>query len=467
MNKWRWISLFIGIGWFSLPFLLPIEGLAFEARVTMAIFLIAAWYWITEPIPIYVTSLMIVFLQVFLLSNQSLILNRIGSTDGIKPPSYESILGTLSHPIIILFLGGFVLARAASKYQMDKMIIRVFLKPFGSSPAAVLAGIILVTSALSAFVSNTATTAMMMTVIFPLVAQMKEDDGFRVALALSIPFAANIGGIITPIASPPNAVVLSALEAQGKSISFTDWMIMMLPIIVVTLFFFWFLLVKMYPTKARFNVQFGKDEAQKMGWRLFWLYFVSALTVILWFTEALHGIPSALIALIPVIGLTAFGLIDRDDIRGLSWEVLWLVAGGISLGSSMKQTGLAEWIVMQMPLQGVGVIGIFIVIALAGWLLATFMSHTVTASLLIPVVISLFTSGMLENAPPLEIMGLTVVCASSLGMMLPISTPPNAIAAATGLVSSKSMMKIGFLVGLMECGLLLVIARYYWPWILG
>ncbi len=467
MNKWRWISLFIGLVWFSLPLLFPIEGLAFEARVTMAIFLIAAWYWVTEPIPIYVTSLLIVFLQVFLLSDQSLILNRIGFTEGVEAPTYDRILGTLSHPIIILFLGGFVLARAASKYQMDRMIIRVFLKPFGSSPAAVLAGSILVTSALSAFVSNTATTAMMMTVIFPLVAQMKEDDRFRIALALSIPFAANIGGIITPIASPPNAVVLSALEAQGRSISFTDWMILMLPMVVVTLIFFWFLLVKMFPTKARFDVRLEKSDDQKIGWRLYWLYFVSAATVALWFTEALHGIPSALIALIPVIGLTAFGLIDRDDIRGLSWEVLWLVAGGISLGSSMKQTGLAEWVVMQMPLQGVGTIGIFLVIALAGWLLATFMSHTVTASLLIPVVISLFTSGMLDNAPPLEILGLVVVCASSLGMMLPISTPPNAIAAATGLVTTKSMMRAGFLVGLFECGLLLVIARYYWSWILG
>jgi sodium-dependent dicarboxylate transporter 2/3/5 len=470
MSKWRLIALLLGIFWFGLPWLLPLSELPFEARTTMGIFLIAAWYWVTEAIPIYATSLMVILLQVFILSEESAILRYVGSSEGIEPQSYQGYLAILANPIIILFLGGFVLARAAVKYQLDRTLMRLFLKPFGGSPAGVLAGLILITSVVGSFVSNTATTAMVMTVVFPLVAQMEPGDRFRIGLALSIPFAANIGGLITPIASPPNAVVLAALENQGIHISFSSWVLLMLPLVAIMLVILWYLLLRLYPTKVHFNVQFESDGAP-LEKKRYWVYPIFTLTVLLWMSESLHGIPSSLVALIPIVLLTAFGLIDRDDIRGLSWEILWLVAGGIALGVSLRETGLAEWMVLQAPLDGLGMLGLLAVIAITGGVISNFLSNTVTASLLIPVVISLVTGGMpnMEADTPLmmTVMGLVVVCASSLGMTLPISTPPNAIAISTGLVNPISMMRVGLIVGLIEGALLLLMARFYWPWILS
>ncbi len=469
MSWWRWTALFLGVFWFGLPWLLPLSELPFEARVTMGIFLIAAWYWVTEAIPIYATSLMVILLQVFILSKESAILRYVGSSEGIEPQSYQNYLAVLANPIIILFLGGFVLARAAVKYQLDRTLMRVFLKPFGGTPAGVLAGLILITSVVGSFVSNTATTAMVMTVIFPLVAQLEPGDRFRIGLALSIPFAANIGGLITPIASPPNAVVLAALEDQGVHVSFSKWMLLMFPLVAVMLIILWYMLLRMYPTKARFNVHFERERTQEERKR-YWVYPIFTLTVLLWMSESLHGIPSSLVALIPIVLLTAFSLIDRDDIRGLSWEILWLVAGGIALGVSLRETGLAEWMVLQAPLGGLGVLGLLTVVVVTGGVITNFLSNTVTASLLIPVVISLVTggiSGVPGDMSLIIVMGLTVVCSSSLGMTLPISTPPNAIAISTGLVNPVSMMRAGLMIGVLEGALLLLMARYYWPWILS
>lgn len=462
MKIWRIVALLIGMSLFAVALMVPMPGLVLEARLALAIFAIAAWFWVSEPIPIYATSLMVIFMQVLLLSKEG-VMRFMAPT--YAPPAYDHFMATLSHPIIILFLGGFVLARGAVKYQLDRTLIRVFLKPFGSKPNSVLAGLIVLTSAIGAFMSNTATTAMMMTVILPLVAQMESGDRFRIALALAIPFAANIGGLITPIASPPNAVVLAAIGNYGVEISFTEWIGLMFPLVAVTLTILWYLLCKMYPTQAQFNVEIEKESNPSK--KRFSMYFVFGLTVLLWMTEAIHKVPSALVALVPVVLMTASGLIDRDDIRGLSWEVLWLVAGGIALGVSLRDTGLAEWVVTSIPMGGVGAFGILVMIIVVGGLISNFLSNTVTASMLIPIAISLVTGGALQDVPSLEILALTVACASGLGITLPISTPPNAIAIASGLVSPREMMKTGILIGVIQGMLLIVVARYYWPFILG
>lgn len=462
MKFWRIVSILFGVILFGAALWVPLPEVALEARMALAIFVIAAWFWVSEPIPIYATSLMVILMQVLLLSREGFMRFVEPTYD---PPGYDHFMATLSHPIIILFLGGFVLARGAVKYQLDRTLIRVFLKPFGTKSSSVLAGLILLTSGIGAFMSNTATTAMMMTVILPLVAQMESSDRFRIALALAIPFAANIGGLITPIASPPNAVVLAAIGNYGIRISFTQWIVLMLPLVAVTLTVLWYLLCKLYPTQTTFNVEIERENNPSR--KRYWMYLVFGLTVLLWMTEALHKVPSSLIALIPVVLLTASGLIDRDDIRGLSWEVLWLVAGGIALGVSLNETGLAEWLVMSIPMGGVGAFGILVMIVVVGGLISNFLSNTVTASLLIPIAISMVTGGVFQDVPSLEILALLVACASALGMTLPISTPPNAIAIASGLVSSREMIKVGVMIGIIEGTLVLLVARFYWPWVLA
>jgi sodium-dependent dicarboxylate transporter 2/3/5 len=237
------------------------------------------------------------------------------------------------------------------------------------------------------------------------------------------------------------------------------------PLVAATLIVLWYLLYRLYPTKAVFNVQI--EQVTNLSAKRYWVYLIFGITALLWMSEAWHGVPSSLIALIPIVVLTATGIIDRDDIRGLSWEVLWLVAGGIALGISLRDTGLAEWIVQQVPLAQFGSFGVVCVVVVVAGMLSNFLSNTVTASLLIPITISMATGGVLADAPSLQVLALTVACASGIGITLPISTPPNAIAIASGLVSAREMMKVGFLMGILQAVFLLVVARFYWPLIFG
>jgi len=194
------------------------EGLSREGHIALAIFLLAAVFWMLEPVPIYATSLLVIFLQVMLLSSQGALVSLgMAPFEGVNFTLFTS---TLAHPIILLFLGGFMLAAAAVKFNLDKTITRLVLKPFGTKPMMIVCGLMLVTALLSAFMSNTATTSMMMTVILPVIAALKPEDRLRIGVALCIPTAANIGGIATPIGTPPNAIVLAALANEGIRIPF-------------------------------------------------------------------------------------------------------------------------------------------------------------------------------------------------------------------------------------------------------
>ncbi len=180
------VSILIGIIGFIIPFFLNIPGLSEAGHVALSIFIIAALFWMLEPVPIYATSIMVILLQVFFLSKQGVLFPKV--TPEYSPDSYTEFMGTLANPIIILFLGGFVLADAAVKYDLDKNFTRILLKPFGSNPKFIILGLMVVTALLSAFMSNTATTAMMMTVILPIIAKTEASDPLRIGIALSIPF---------------------------------------------------------------------------------------------------------------------------------------------------------------------------------------------------------------------------------------------------------------------------------------
>ncbi len=463
INK-QTIGIFVGIIGLVIPFFLSIEGLSQAGHVTLGIFFLAAAFWMLEPVPIFATSIMVILLQVLLLSKEGLIFKTV--TEEYAPDSYTMFMGTLANPIIILFLGGFVLAGAAIKYNLDKNLTRVLLKPFGTNPKYILLGLMVATAFLSAFMSNTATTAMMMTVILPIIAQISKTDPLRTGLALCIPFAANIGGIATPIGTPPNAVVIGALSQQGIDIPFGQWMALATPLVVVVLIFAWFLLLKVFkPNTTVITIDMaGKLNKSKNA---IILYAVFAITVVLWITESFHGVKSAIIALIPVVLLTLTGVVSKEDIRKLPWEVLWLVAGGISLGISMKSTGLAEWIVQSIEWSAFGPVVLIALFGIVSLLIANFLSHTVTATLLIPLAIIMATSGIAGDGFNLVIVSLVIGISASLAMLLPISTPPNAIAMSTGTIRTVDMAKTGFVIGLLGFSIVVLYALFYWPLLLN
>lgn len=376
--------------------------------------------------------------------------------------SYSDFYGTLASPIIMLFLGGFALAAAAVKFGLDRSLTRVLLSPFGKRPAMVCLGLMICTATLSAFMSNTATTAMMMTVVLPIVGSIAPGDPFRKCVALAIPVAANIGGIATPIGTPPNAIALAALKESGINISFSTWMVMAVPFTIALLVFAWWMLLVLFKPEAE-QLEVKLSGSFDKSAKAISAYLIFAATVLLWVTEKLHGISTTMVAFLPIAILPALGVLDKKDIRGFSWEVLWLVAGGISLGLSLKSTGLAVWLIGLVSWSSLGALGVVIVFGVVGYLVANLISHTVSATMIMPLAITvgaaLASAGDFNLAA--SIVSITAII--SIAMVLPISTPPNAIAMATGIIETKDMAKVGVVVGVAGVALAIVFGLVYWP----
>lgn len=453
------LGLLLGLGALILLPMASFADLSPAGHLTLGIFVFAAVFWITEPIPIYVTSLAVILLQVILLSDKGLTLSLLPDPEEIT--DYRDFFGTLAHPILILFLGGFSLAKAAEKYALDRNLTRILLKPFGQKPMRVALGVMLVTGILSAFMSNTATTAMMMTVALPIVAKVPASDPFRRLIALSIPVGANIGGIATPIGTPPNAVALAALAKQGVVIPFSTWMMLATPLVVVSLLAAWWGMCRMFrPDLEKFEMEI--EGSFDTAPRALALYVVFAVTVGLWVTEKLHGIPSAIVAFLPMVFLPAFGVLDKFDLRSLAWEVLFLVAGGISLGLSLQSTGVASWLIGLVSWDAFSLFALVVLFALVGFTVGNLISHTVSATILVPIAITLLGSSGSEGAGlviPTAVIGIIV----SFSMILPISTPPNAIALATGMIETQDLAKAGILVGGIGIVATLIFGFLLWP----
>ena len=440
---WTFISFFLA---FLVGYLLWDSDMPRQAVLMSSIFVLAGLLWVTEALPLFATALVVISLEIILIANPGEWAG-LGRVDGLNP-DYKTFLNPIADPVIILFLGGFILAQASVKEGIDKALASNILKIFGSRPRTVMLGLMVITSIFSMWMSNTATTAMMITLTVPLMAQIPETDPFRKGLVLCIPFAANIGGLGTPIASPPNAVAVGFLKNVGIDITFLEWMMIAIPLVVVMLGFSWLLLWNLYKPKNRFRLS---SEHHKIDGRGIYVMFIFSLTIILWLADTWHGLPTAVVALVPVVGFTTTGIIRRSDINALEWHILILIAGGISLGLGLKVTGLDLIIVDLIPKES-GFI--FPILIFATVLLSTFMSNTAASNLLIPLGVS-FAIGLQDQQLAMEI-GLGVALAASMAMSLPISTPPNAIAYAKGTLRSRDFAKAGVVVGILAVALILL-----------
>ncbi len=458
INRRELSQIFIYLICFGLPLLcmilpagfFPIENLTVIEQRIIAIFFLAAFCWILEPIPIHATSILIIFLELILVSDTSL--EWVRSTEGTAL-SYRDIMGAFASPIIMLFLGGFFLAKAATKFRLDTNLARILLRPFGTQPRWVMLGLMFITAFFSMFMSNTATTAMMLSILVPILAVLPEGDKGRTGLALSIPLAANIGGIGTPIGTPPNAIALKYLTG-ADSISFGEWMSFGVPLALVLLLISWLLLMVVFPFQSdriELNIK-GRFLKNRKAWTV---YATFLLTIILWLTDFLHGINAYAVAILPVAVFLATDIINKEDMKKLSWDILWLVSGGIALGYGLDQSGLAEHLVTSIPFEGMSIYTVIGGSALLAMVMANFMSNTATANLLLPIIAALAVAlpGISQIGGSTTIV-LAVALSASLGMALPISTPPNALAHATGEIQTAQMAKMGILVGIIGIGLI-------------
>ena len=448
------IILFIPVEYFG------IAGLTIVEKRVIALFVFAALFWILEPIPIFATSVLIIVLELIMISNKSLILFQNNDNPELFGSliSYADIMGTFASPIILLFLGGFFLAMAATKFRLDQTLAKAMLKPFGTNPKKVMLGLMIITAVFSMFMSNTATAAMMLSILAPVLLLFPDNDKGKIAFALSIPVAANIGGIGTPIGTPPNAIAMKYLTG-GDAIGFGEWMSFAVPFVIVLLLFAWLLLNMLFPSEQK-SIKLDIKAKALTNRSAKIVYFTFGFTILLWLTDFLHGMNSYVVAMIPVAVFISTGIISKEDLKKISWDVLWLVSGGIALGLAMEKSGLILHLIESIPFAEYSAVFIIGGAALLALIMSNFMSNTATANLLMPLLAALGTSLQhIQNMGGVSAIIITAALACSMGMVLPISTPPNALAHGTGFVKTKNMAQVGIIIGIV--GLLLAYLTVY------
>jgi sodium-dependent dicarboxylate transporter 2/3/5 len=316
-------------------------------------------------------------------------------------------------------------------------------------------GVMAITAFLSMWLSNTATAAMMLALVIPITERLPQDDRYRQALILSIPFAANVGGLGTPIGSPPNAIALQYMQQVGLDPGFLAWMTIGVPGVVVMLALSWAVLLFFFRGSAGRLV--GQEESlQILRGRTFYVVIgTTAVTVLGWMTSAIHGHTSGTVALIPVLVFFASGILTVKDLRSLSWDVLILMGGGLCLGMAISQSGLAEWLIGLLPVQGLPVYWLMVLFATVACIMSAVMSNTATANLIMPIILGL-------GVQPLSPLLIAAAFACTLAMPLPVSTPPNAMAFSSGQIVVSDMVKPGLLLTVL--GVALVFSTGYWWW---
>ena len=438
--------------WFGIPDLTVIE------QRVIACFCFATLMWIMEAVPAWNTSVAIIVILLFCCSDSSLTYMVSGYADGDLGTliSYKKLMACFADPIIMLFIGGFILAIAATKSGLDVKLAKVMLKPFGTKSENVLLGFLLVTGIFSMFLSNTATAAMMLTFLAPVLKSLPANGKGKICLAMAIPIGANIGGIGTPIGTPPNAIALKFLndpEGLNMNIGFGQWMMIMTPFAIALLFIAWIMLQKMFPFTQK-TIELKIEEAEKKegwySWQSVVVYVTFAITILLWMLDKITGVNSNVVAMLPVGVFSICGIITRTDLEEINWSVLWMVAGGFALGVALQDTGLATHLIQTIPFDTWPPVIMIVGSGVLCYAMANFISHTATANLLVPILAVAGTScaANLAGLGGVSTLLIGVALGSSLAMVLPISTPPNALAHATGLIEQKQMVRTGLIMGI-------------------
>ena len=382
----------------------------------------------------------------------------------------KEIMASFADPIIMLFLAGFILAIAASKSGLDTLLAKNMIRPFGKKSENVLLGFLFITGIFSMFISNTATAALMLTFLAPVFASLPANGKGRIALTMSIPLAANLGGIGTPIGTPPNMIAMKFLndpDGLNLGISFGQWMLIMGPLVIILLLICWRVILYFFPFSKKTIELEIKGEIHR-GWRMYVVIATFIITILLWIIpKEVTGINTNTVSMIPMGIFAITGVINAKDLQQIDWSVIWMVAGGFALGLGMNGSGLADVAIESIPFGSWSPIVILIVSGLICYFLSNFISNTATAALLMPIlaVVCRAMGNKLDVIGGTSTVLIGVAIAASTAMCLPISTPPNAIAYSTGLIEQKDMLKAGLVCGIISLvlgyGLLFVVGELH------
>lgn len=401
--------------------LVAVSSLGVAGRAT-AIAGVCLALWLTGQVPVWAPTLLLWAATAALL----------GSSD--EKFSLLAILRWSADPVLALFLGGFALAAAAQRHGIDRMLASFALRRAGLSATRLIAASALATALLSMWMSNVAAAALMLNAFKPIWGREPEHSPLRRSLLLAIALAADVGGIATPIGTGANGIAMAAV-AKDKPISFVHWMAFGVPLafgLVVAAIALIVVRLKPAPLAASLDAPKAPASAEHSGSDAIThsptarraLGVVFGLTILLWISEPLHGIPAWLVALGAVAALLTLRILPLRKLLTIDWSTLLLVAGGIGMGGLLDRSGIVNGLAASLPLASYAPVVATFVLCLVSALLAAVMSNTGTAALMIPLALSL-------NPTPST--AILIAVAASLGMPFVVSTPPNAMAVAAGL----------------------------------
>ncbi|KAL8829812.1 MAG: hypothetical protein Q9170_006014 [Blastenia crenularia] len=392
-----------------------------EQQNCLALLVFTSLLWATEVIPLFVTSLLVPFLVVIL---------RIVRSDDkphhrLDPPeATKYVFASMWTPVIMLLLGGFTIAAALSKYNIAKLMATFVLSKAGTKPRTVLLVNMFVAMVASMWISNVAAPVLCFSIIQPLLRNLPNDSNFSKALILGIALASNIGGAASPIASPQNIIALQNMSPQP---SWGAWFAVSLPVCSITIVLIWLLLLATFQPGKGTTIAPIRPMKDKFTGVQYFISGITLLTIILWCVshqlEAVFG-DMGVIAILPMVAFFGSGILTKEDFNNFLWTIVILAAGGLSLGKAVSSSGLLHTIAgaITEKVAGLSLYGMLVVFCALILVVATFISHTVSALIILPLVHQV-GAGMQDPHPNLLVMASVLICSAAAG--LPTSGFPN------------------------------------------
>ncbi len=473
MSKTKLLGLLLGpISFVLILCFFHPEGLSKEANAVLASTVWIAIWWITEAIPIAVTALL------------PLVLFPL--TGGLD---LSATSGSFGHKYVFLYMGGFIIAIAIEKWNLHRRIALNIINLIGSDVRKIILGFMVATAFLSMWISNTATSVMMLPIGLAIIKQLRdnpdtiedENQTFGKALMLAIAYSASIGGLATLIGTPPNLVLAGVvLDTYGYEITFMQWFVFGLPISIVLLFICWKYLTSYAFSFKQKSFPGGKQEIKrllsglgKITYEEKVVAFVFALTAFCWITRSfllqrvLPGLDDTIIAIFFAIVLFLIPakkkgeqLINWDEAVKMPWGIILLFGGGMALAKGFEDTGLANWIGSQMTsLSGLPILLLILVLIAAVNFLTEITSNLATTAMLLPVLAPMALS--IDIHPFVLMVGAAV--AASCAFMLPVATPPNAVVFGSGYLRIPDMVRKGFFMNIVSIIVLTLFVYFILP----
>ncbi|KAI9497080.1 SPX domain-containing protein [Zychaea mexicana] len=391
-----------------------------EQNRCFAILVFASMLWATEVMPLFATAMLIPFLTVTLRVMRSPDLVRLSA-----PEATRQVFSAMFSPVIMLLLGGFAIAASLSKFGIAKAMATFVLSKAGTRPSRVLLVNMLVATVASMWISNVAAPVLCFSLIQPILRTLPVDSTFGSCLILGIALASNLGGIASPISSPQNII---AIQNMSPPPSWAQWFIVAVPLCVIGNFIIWlWLLYNYHPEKHTPQIHTIRASHDPVTPTQVFVMLVTLVTIALWclahsFEEILGDM--GVIAIIPLVAFFGTGLLTKDDFNHFLWTVIMLAMGGIVLGKAVESSGLLHTIAshIQAMVKGFSTFEVLLVFSLLVLCIATFISHTVAALIILPIVAEV-GSEMPDPRPRLLVMGTAFVCSVAMG--LPVSGFPN------------------------------------------